>query len=442
MREKKRSPRSASLTQRATAPDPPPPAAPEIDQPLASPKKLTFASDVGPLVIHLDPTWSPIAAARMVRSAQSGFFHGIVVHRVVPGFVAQFGDPEGDGYGGSGKLLRCETSPVPFDPLDVGIALAGRDTGSSQLFVTLSRTPHLDGEYAHLGHAEGDWSALAEGDVIGDVTVEDDSPTAAKIPIKSPRHAPRHRRRQHEHRLRPLRRHGAQTPISRRERARTHRRRVRRRAPAALRDARRRRHRRSTPRSSRASCPSLTEPMVELVRRAFGREALVVGPGIRSGHGDPLREPARGRRRSHRRTPSPRSSKRRARVIVVDFGTATNFDCVTPKGEYLGGVLAPGIQISADALFARAAKLPRVEIAKPPKVVGRNTVHSMQSGIVYGYVGLVDGLVERILAELGFPCAVIATGGLASLIAPLSNTIDRSTTSLTLTGLRLLHERN
>lgn len=164
------------------APDQPQPAAPEVDQPLTSPKKLTFASDAGTLVIHLDPTWSPIAATRMVSLAQSGFFHGIVVHRVVPGFVAQFGDPEGDGFGGSGKLLRCETSPVPFDPLDVGIALAGRDTGSSQLFVTLSRTPHLDGEYTHLGHAEGDWGALVEGDLIGDVTVMDDSPSPAKNP--------------------------------------------------------------------------------------------------------------------------------------------------------------------------------------------------------------------------------------------------------------------
>jgi len=127
---------------------------------------------------------------------------------------------------------------------------------------------------------------------------------------------------------------------------------------------------------------------------------------------------------------------------VVDFGTSTNFDCVTPKGEYLGGVLAPGLQISADALFARAAKLPRVEIAKPPKVLGKNTIHAMQSGIVYGYVGLVDGIVERLKAELDFPCAVIATGGLAPLIAPLSKTIAEIDDVLTLVGLRILYERN
>src|SRR5258708_6053783 len=129
-------------------------------------------------------------------------------------------------------------------------------------------------------------------------------------------------------------------------------------------------------------------------------------------------------------------------LLAIDVGRGTTFDCVTPKGEYLGGGIAPGIQISADALFARAAKLPRVEIAKPSKVVGRNTVHSMQSGIVYGYVGLVDGLVERLLGELGYSCSVIATGGLASLIAPLSHTINEVDDELTLVGLRILYERN
>ncbi len=187
--------------------------------------------------------------------------------------------------------------------------------------------------------------------------------------------------------------------------------------------------------------PSLNEPMMALVRRAFGREAMVVGPGIRTGMAILIENP--------REVGADRIAdavagfdKAKGGVIVVDFGTSTNFDCVTPKGEYLGGVLAPGLQISADALFSRAAKLPRVEITKPPKVVGRNTVHAMQSGIVYGYVGLVDGIVERILAELGYPCAVIATGGLAPLIAPLSKTIDEVDGILTLAGLRILYERN
>jgi type III pantothenate kinase len=187
--------------------------------------------------------------------------------------------------------------------------------------------------------------------------------------------------------------------------------------------------------------PALTDPMAALVRRAFGREALVVGPGIRTGMAILYENP---REVGADRIVNAVAAYERCKggVIVVDFGTATTFDCVTPKGEYLGGVIAPGIQISADALFSRAAKLPRVEIAKPPKVVGRNTLHSMQSGIVYGYVGLVDGLVERIQAELGYPCAVLATGGLAPLIAPLTRTINEVDSDLTLVGLRILYERN
>jgi type III pantothenate kinase len=187
--------------------------------------------------------------------------------------------------------------------------------------------------------------------------------------------------------------------------------------------------------------PSLTEPMTQLVKRAFGRDAVVVGPGIRTGMAILIENP--------REVGADRIAdavagfdKAKGGVIVVDFGTSTNFDVVTPKGEYLGGVLAPGLQISAEALFTRAAKLSRVEIAKPPKVVGKNTVQAMQSGIVFGYVGLVDGLVERILTEVGFPCAVIATGGLAPLIAPLSKAIGEVDDHLTLTGLRLLYERN
>jgi len=187
--------------------------------------------------------------------------------------------------------------------------------------------------------------------------------------------------------------------------------------------------------------PSLTEPMMRLVRDGFGREAVVVGPGIRTGMAILIENP---REVGADRIADAVAGYERAKggVIVVDFGTSTNFDVVTPKGEYLGGVLAPGLQISADALFTRAAKLPRVEVAKPPRVVGRNTVHAMQSGIVYGYVGLVDGLVERILAELGHPCAVIATGGLAPLIAPLSKTIQVVDEDLTLIGLRILYDRN
>lgn len=187
--------------------------------------------------------------------------------------------------------------------------------------------------------------------------------------------------------------------------------------------------------------PALTEPMTALVRRAFGKEALVVGPGIRSGMPILYENP---KEVGADRIVNAVAAFERVKggCIVVDFGTATTFDCVTPRGEYLGGVIAPGVNISADALFARAAKLPRVEIARPPRVVGRNTIHSMQSGIVYGYVGLVDGLIERLVQELGYPCKVIATGGLASVIGPLSSRIEEVDDELTLVGLRLLYERN
>ncbi len=191
--------------------------------------------------------------------------------------------------------------------------------------------------------------------------------------------------------------------------------------------------------------PPLTEPMMEVVRRCFGREAVVIGPGTRTGMAILIENPREvgADRIADAVAGFERSAKDgKSGVIVVDFGTSTNFDCVSPKGEYLGGVLAPGIVISADALFTRAAKLPRIEISKPAKVVGKNTITAMQSGIVFGYVGLVDGLVTRIREELGFPCKVIATGGLARLIAPLSSTIDEFDEELTLDGLRILYERN
>jgi type III pantothenate kinase len=129
-------------------------------------------------------------------------------------------------------------------------------------------------------------------------------------------------------------------------------------------------------------------------------------------------------------------------LIIVDFGTATTFDVVTPAGEYLGGAICPGIGISSAALFAHAARLPRVEFARPKAVVGRNTVASIQSGLVFGYVAMVDGLVAQMRAELGFEAKVLATGGLAPLIARESTTIEHVDEMLTLEGLRLLYARN
>lgn len=134
--------------------------------------------------------------------------------------------------------------------------------------------------------------------------------------------------------------------------------------------------------------------------------------------------------------------KYRRSLIVVDFGTATTFDYITPRGEYQGGAIAPGLGISAEALFERASKLPRVEFAAPPSVIARNTVNSIQAGLIFGYAGLVDGIVQRMKQETRDEPLVVATGGLATLIAPFAQTIALTDPDLTLEGLLLIHQRN
>lgn len=190
---------------------------------------------------------------------------------------------------------------------------------------------------------------------------------------------------------------------------------------------------------------SVVPPAVFGLQRFFkahtGGPALVVGPGIKTGMPILYENPREvGADRIVNAVAA--FDELKAGCIVVDFGTATTWDVVTPKGEYLGGVIAPGIQISSEALYEHAAKLPRVELARPGKVVARNTVASMQAGLVYGYAGMVDALVERIRAEVDFPARCIATGGLAPLIATETRTIEATDELLTLKGLKILYQRN
>ena len=194
--------------------------------------------------------------------------------------------------------------------------------------------------------------------------------------------------------------------------------------------------------------PPALGPLCDALRQYAQLDPLVVGPGIKTGM--PIRyEPPQdvGADRivtavaAHRRYGRDEQGEPRG-VVVVDFGTATTFDVVSPVPEYLGGAIAPGVGISADALFARAAKLPRVDTRRPPSVVGRNTVAAIQSGLVLGYVGLVEGLIARIKDEVDWPVRVIATGGFAPTIAKESTAIDEVDDALVLEGLRYIHARN
>lgn len=187
--------------------------------------------------------------------------------------------------------------------------------------------------------------------------------------------------------------------------------------------------------------PSLNMELEWVSERYFNCKPLVVGPGIKTGLAIKYENP---REVGADRVVNAVAAyhKYGGPLIIVDFGTATTFCVVNEKGEYLGGAIAPGIRISTEALVSRAAKLPRVELVKPRNIIGRNTVSSMQSGVIYGFVGQVEGIINRMKPEIEGRPRVIATGGLASTIAQETNAIDEVDEYLTLDGLRIIYEIN
>ncbi|GAB4182056.1 MAG: type III pantothenate kinase [Geothermobacteraceae bacterium] len=187
--------------------------------------------------------------------------------------------------------------------------------------------------------------------------------------------------------------------------------------------------------------PPMLRVLEDLCRKYFNLTPYVIGPGIRTGMPILYDNPREvGADRIVNAVAA--YERKKSSLIVVDFGTATTFDYISARGEYLGGAIAPGLVISTEALFEKASKLPRVDVARPPQVVAKNTVHSMQSGLYHGYCGLVDGIVKRMKQEMADVPAVVATGGLAQLIAEGTESIDEVLPDLTLEGLLIIYRRN
>jgi type III pantothenate kinase len=190
-----------------------------------------------------------------------------------------------------------------------------------------------------------------------------------------------------------------------------------------------------------STVPQLGPEWTTMASRYLGHEMLVVGPGIRTGMAIRYDNPREiGADRLVNAVAA--YEKVRGAVVVVDFGTAITYDPVSAEGEYLGGIITPGVEISIEALTTRAAALPKIDIVPPRSLIGKSTVDAIRSGIVYGFAGQVDSIVRRLRAELGEETETIATGGLAGHIVPFTETIDEVDDLLTLTGLKLLHERN
>jgi type III pantothenate kinase len=187
--------------------------------------------------------------------------------------------------------------------------------------------------------------------------------------------------------------------------------------------------------------PPLTPSFQSLSQNLFGLKALVVGPGLKTGLPILYENPAEVG--ADRVVASLAAfEKYGGPAIVIDFGTATTFDAVSARGEYLGGAIAPGIQISAEALYLRTAKLPRIEVAKPKKAIGKTTVASMQSGIYFGYIGLVNNIIGEISRELGSDPQIVVTGGFAAHLGPEIRVSHHQEPHLVLEGLRLIYEKN